>query len=310
MIMIEQNWIGCDISKQTLDFFDAGRGLHWRIANAAQAIAEMAERLRPGVDFIVMEATGSYDRLLRHALAEAGIAFSRHNPQHTYHFSRSAARRAKTDRLDAVMLADYGRLHRPAPEPAPDEKRERLQALARRRDQLVEIRARQRRHRAEAFDGDVAADIEALITLLDQRIRALEAIIRKAIGEAGNVADDYAILVSAPGVANVTAITLIAHMPELGRRSPKSIAALAGLAPIDNESGKQKRRSSIAVGRPRVRCALYMAALASLKACSRFKAAYDAIAQRSGSRKIAIIAIARKLIVALNAMIRDQKRFA
>ena len=111
-------------------------------------------------------------------------------------------------------------------------------------------------------------------------------------------------------VISVTALTLIAHMPELGHRSPKSIAALAGLAPIDNESGKQKRRSSIAPGRSRVRRALYMAALASIKACSRFKADYDAIAARSGAKKIAIIAVARKILVSLNAMIRDRKRFA
>lgn len=308
--MIEQNWIGCDVSKETLDFFDAGQSRHWRIANTVQAVADLAGRLRPGLDFVVMEATGSYDRLLRHALAGAGVAFSRHNPEHTHHFARSAVRRAKTDRLDAVMLADYGRSHRPAPEPVPDEKRERLQALARRRDQLVEIRARQKKHLAEAFDADVADDVESFIAVLDQRIRALEAIIREAIGETGSIADDYAILTSAPGVASITALTLIAHMPELGHRSPKSIAALAGLAPIDNESGKQKRRSTIAPGRSRVRRALYMAALASIRARSRLKAVYDAIAARSGSKKIAIIAVARKLIVSLNAMIRDRKRFA
>lgn len=310
MIMIGQNWIGCDVSKETLDFFDAGRGRHCRIANEENAVAAFASQLRAGLDFVVMEATGSYDRLLRHKLADAGIAFSRHNPEHTHHFAKSAARRAKTDRLDAVMLADYGRLHTPAADPVPDKKRERLQALARRRDQLVEIRARQKKQLAEAFDDDVAADIEALIALLDQRIGALEAITRKAIDEAGTAADDLAIMISAPGVGNVTALTLIAHMPELGHRSPKAIAALAGLAPIDNASGKKKHRSSIAAGRSRVRRALYMAALASIKARSRFKAAYDAIAARSGSKKVAIIAIARRLLVSLNAMIRDRKHFA
>jgi transposase len=308
--MIGQNWIGCDVSKETLDFFDAGQGRHCRIANEVDAITAFVGRLRAGVDFVVMEATGTYDRLLRHALADAGVAFSRHNPEQTHHFSRSAARRAKTDRLDAVMLADYGRLHRPAADPVPDRKRERLQALARRRDQLVEIRAKQKKHLAEAFDDDVAADIEALIAQLDERIRALEAIIRTAIDEAGRSAEDYALMTSAPGVAQVTALTLLAHMPELGQRSPKAIAALAGLAPIDNASGKHRRRSTIAAGRARVRRALYMAALASIKARSRFKATYDAIAARSGSRKVAIIAVARKLIVALNAMIRDRKRFA
>ena len=309
MTNIDQNYIGCDVSKARLDFFDPARGRHCRIANEAEAMAAFVAGLRPGVDFIVMEATGSYDRLLRLALSAGGVAFSRHNPQHTHHFSRSAGRRAKTDRLDAVMLAEYGRLHTPAADAAPDAQRERLQVLARRRDQLVDIRAREKKHLAEAFDADVCADIAALVAVLDARIAALETAIGNAIRQSRELAQDYAILTSAPGVATVTALTLIAHMPELGHRSPKTIAALAGLAPIASESGKRSRRSAIAGGRTRVRRALYMAALGAIRASARFKAAYDEIAARAGSKKLAIIAIARKLLVALNAMKRDQKQF-
>jgi len=309
MTNIDQNYIGCDVSKARLDFFDPARGRHCRIANEAEAMAAFVAGLRPGVDFIVMEATGSYDRLLRLALSAGGVAFSRHNPQHTHHFSRSAGRRAKTDRLDAVMLAEYGRLHTPAADAAPDAQRERLQVLARRRDQLVDIRAREKKHLAEAFDADVCADIAALVAVLDARIAALETAIGNAIRQSRELAQDYAILTSAPGVAAVTALTLIAHMPELGHRSPKTIAALAGLAPIASESGKRSRRSAIAGGRTRVRRALYMAALGAIRASARFKAAYDEIAARAGSKKLAIIAIARKLLVALNAMKRDQKQF-
>jgi len=309
MTSIDQNYIGCDVSKARLDFFDPARGRHCRIANEAAAMEAFVAGLRPGVDFVVMEATGHYDRLLRLALSAGGIAFSRHNPQHTHHFSRSVGRRAKTDRQDAVMLAEYGRLHKPAPDAAPDAEVERLQALARRRDQLVDIRARERKHLAEAFDPDVRADIEALVAILNTRIAALEAGIRDTIGQSRDMARNYAILTSAPGVATVTALTLIAHMPELGRRSPKTIAALAGLAPIANESGRRIGKSAIAGGRTRVRCALYMAALGAIRASARFKATYEQIAARAGSRKLAIIAIARKLLVALNAMIRDQKQF-
>ena len=101
--MIGQNWIGCDVSKATLDFFDAGQGRHWRIANTTAAISDFAGRLRPGLDFVVMDATGSYDRVLRHRLADAGIAFSRHNPEHTHHFSKSTARRASSTRMIRSM---------------------------------------------------------------------------------------------------------------------------------------------------------------------------------------------------------------
>lgn len=308
--MIEHNYIGCDISKRTLDFHDAASGRDVRITNDAAAIAAYVAGLHGGRDFVVMEATGVHDRLLRHALAAAGIAFSRHNPTHTYHHAKAGRQRAKTDRLDARMLCDYGRRYQPAEEATPCAERERLQALVRRRDQLVDVRADQKKHLQEAFDADVTTDIESLIVTLDERIKALEALICAVTDADATIAADYDILVSAPGVATVTATTLIALMPELGRRSPKTIAALAGLAPMANESGCKTFRSRIRGGRPRVRRALYMAAMTAIRSCQRFTQAYTAIAARSGSKKLAIIAVARKLLVSLNAMIRDQKRFA
>jgi transposase len=308
--MIEQNYVGCDISKRTLDFHDEASNRHVRIANERAAIEAHVAGLAGGRDFVVMEATGVHDRQLRHALAAAGIAFSRHNPTHTHHHVKAGPQRAKTDRLDARMLADYGRRYRPAPEPAPCAKRERLQALVRRRDQLVDVRADQKKHREEAFDADVQADIAGLIATLDARIKAVEALIDEAAGADDAIADDYDILVSAPGVSTVTATVLIALMPELGARSPKAIAALAGVAPLARESGQKTFRSRIRGGRPRVRRALYMAALGAIRTCPRFTDAYTSIAARAGSRKLAIIAIARRLIVSLNAMMRDRKCFA
>jgi transposase len=310
LVMIEQNYVGCDISKRTLDFHDEGSGRHVRIANEAEAIAAHVASLSGCRDFVVMEATGVHDRQVRHALAAAGIGFSRQNPAHTHHHAKAGPQRAKTDRLDARMLADYGRRYRPAPEPAPCAERERLQALVRRRDQLVDIRANQKKHREEAFDADVKADIADLIATLDERIEAIEALIRKAIHADAKIAADHGILVSAPGIATITATTLIALMPELGARSPKTIAALAGLAPLANESGQKTFRSRIRGGRPRVRRALYMAALTAIRGSTRFAAAYTRIADKSGSKKLAIIAVARKLLVSLNAMIRDRKLFA
>lgn len=307
--MIAENYIGCDVSKDTLDLFDERSRRHCRIANDEAAIATYVAGLNKSCDFVVMEATGVYDRLLRHALAKAGVAFSRHNPQHTHYYTKTDRQRGKTDRLDAAMLAGYGRRYQPDADPAPNQKGERLQSLARRRDQLVEIRAREKMALSQAFDADVAADITASIEALDARIQALEALIKAAIRDDKETSGDYALLVSAPGVSTVTALALIAHMPELGQRSPKSIAALAGVAPINQDSGKKKGRRPIRGGRSRVRRALYMAALGAIRACARFRSAYEAIAARSGSKKLAIIAIARKLIVTLNAMIRDQKAF-
>lgn len=308
--MIEQNYVGCDISKQWLDFFDEASSRHQRIDNRADAIAAYVAGLHPGRDFVVMEATGVHDRLLRHALAKAGVAFSRHNPVHTHHYVKSMRRRAKTDRLDARMLSGYGRRYRPAAEPAPREEGERLQSLASHRDHLVEMRAELKKHRHEAFEETVVADLEDMIAAFDTRIAALESRIATVIAQAEDMARDHALMVSVPGVSKITALCLLAQMPELGQRSPKSIAALAGLAPFDDKSGKLIRRSRIHGGRSRVRRALYMAALGAIRACRRFTDFYTALAARAGSKKLAIIAVARKLIVVLNAVIRDKKAFA
>jgi len=308
--MIMQNYVGCDISKQWLDFFDETSGHSQRIDNQADAIAAYVAGLYPDRDFVVMEATGVHDRLLRHALAKAGIAFSRHNPAHTHHYAKSTRRRAKTDPLDARMLSGYGRRYHPEAEPAPREEGEHLQSLARHRDHLVEARAKFKKLRSEAFDAVVIDDLEDMIASFDKRIKALESRIAETIRQSEDTARDNALMVSVPGVSKVTAFCLLAHLPELGLRTPKSIAALAGLAPFDNKSGKLNRRSQIQGGRARVRRALYMAALGAIRACERFRDFYSAIAARSGSKKLAIIAVARKLLVVLNAVIRDKKAFA
>ncbi|ESZ48626.1 MULTISPECIES: IS110 family transposase [unclassified Mesorhizobium] len=308
--MIMQNYVGCDISKQWLDFFDEASGQYHRIDNQADAIAAYVAGLHPSRDFVVMEATGVHDRLLRHALAKAGVPFSRHNPAHTHHYAKSTRRRAKTDRLDVRMLSDYGRRYHPEAEPAPREEGEHLQSLARLRDQMVEIRATLKKQRSEAFGAIVIAEIEELIATFNVRIKGIEGQIAQAIAQAEDMARDNALMISVPGVSKITSFSLLAHLPELGQRSPKSIAALAGLAPFDNKSGKLNRRSQIQGGRSRVRRALYMAALGAIRACERFRTFYTAIAARSGSKKLAIIAVARKLLVVLNAIIRDKKAFA
>jgi transposase len=235
MDMIMQNYVGCDISKQWLDFFDETSGHCQRIDNQADAIAAYVAGLEPGRDFVVMEATGVHDRLLRHALAKAGVAFSRHNPAHTHHYAKSTRRRAKTDRLDARMLSGYGRRYHPEAEPAPREEGEHLQSLARHRDQLVDIRAKLKKLRTEAFDEIVIAELEELIANFNTRIKGIEGQIAEAIHQTENTARDNALMISVPGVSKVTAFSLLAHLPELGLRSPKSIAALAGLAPFQQE---------------------------------------------------------------------------
>lgn len=307
---IHRNYLGCDIAKRFVDLFDPRCGRHQRLANEPPALDAFAATLDPDRDLVVLEATGSHDRLLRHALSAHGIGHVRLNPMTARRFAQARGRFAKTDRIDARSLAEFGATFQPAPDEPPCPRRERLAALARRRDQLVEARAVELKHRADAFEPDVIADIDAMIVVFDARIRDMEALIERELRTDPHLAGQAGRLRSAPGVGPVTALTIIAHMPELGRLSPKAAAALAGLAPFNDDSGQRRGRRSIAGGRPRVRKALYMAALGAIRANSRFNTFYNALAARSGSKKLAIVAVARKLLVALNAMIRDDKAFA
>lgn len=303
------NHLGCDVAKAWLDLFDPQTGKLWRLPNQTQALAAWAAELPRATSFVVLEATGHHDRLLRHALARNGIGFARLNPAFVRHFAQAQGRLAKTDRLDARGLSRMGALLQPKADPAPDPAREDLAELARRRDQLVAMRAGEMRHLAEVAQAAVAADIQAHLDQLNSRIAGIEAAIAEHMRHTASLAKQAELLCSAPGVGPVTALTLLAHMPELGHLSPKQAASLAGLAPHPNDSGSKRGRRPLKGGRPRIRCALYMAALGAIRACPRFNTFYHALAQRAGSKKLAILATARKLLTALNAMIRDQKTF-
>lgn len=307
---ITQCYVGCDVSKDHLDIFDLQANRGERIANASEAILALAERLAGSGAFVVLEATGHHDRLLRHALAGAGVPFKRMNPMMSRHFGKATGRRAKTDRLDARMLAELGRALCPQADAAPDPVREQLTALMRRRDQLVALRAMEKVRLHDSDPAIVRDSLVEMIALMDGKIAELEKAIRELIQSDETLAAQERLLATAPGVGPVAASTLLALMPELGTVSPKRIAALAGLAPFNRDSGRMKGQRKIGGGRTRVRRALYMAALAAVRSCPRMTHFYERIVKANGAKKPALIAVARKLLTCLNAMIRDQKAWA
>jgi transposase len=307
---ISPGFVGIDVSKSILDIFDATLGRHERIANASEPIAALAERWRGKTVFVVFEATGLYDRLLQMALHGAGIAFARVNPQRARDFARAAGFLAKTDAVDARMLAMMAERMRPRADfPAPPE-RERLRMLHRRRDQLVHTRQQERTRFSEASEAEERDDLGDHIAFLSARIKELELRIRRLIASVETLKRAAAQLRNAPGIGPVAATTLLALMPELGSRSPKAIAALAGLAPLNRDSGTVRGKRTIAGGRKRVRDALYMAALAAVRSSAHFRATYDRLLAAGKAKKLALIAVARKLLIALNAMVRDNKNFS
>lgn len=308
-MIIEPSWIGIDIGKFHLDVFDNGRT--FRLDNDEEGIAELMARLAARKVSVVFEATGVYDRKLRRALQAETIRFERVNPRKARQFAEAAGFLAKADHLDPRMLAAMGRAIstvKTTPITPEDEDRQHLADLHRRRDQLVAMRKQERARLVDAPEY-LRADLEAHIAWLDQAIRDIERRCREAVLASDEFRRRDEIIRSAPGIGPVAATTLIALMPELGQRSPKIIAALAGLAPFNAESGQFRGKRRIKNGRRRVRDALYMSAVTAARSYPRFRTFYRRLVDAGKPPKVAIIALARKLLVILNAMLRTQTLF-
>lgn len=305
---IHPGFVGCDVSKAHLDFFDGSVGVVERIPNESGAIGHLVDRWK-GVDTLVLfEATGHYDRKLRHALSTASIPFVRFNPARARDFARATGILAKTDQIDARMLAAMAQTLRPETRGERCPERDVLAELHKRRDQLVAAR-KQERTRLEGCSETISADIRDHIAWLDGRIASLESQIRTCITASAALLDAERRLRSIPGIGPVASATLIALMPELGTRSPKTIAALAGLAPFNVDSGQFRGRRCIKGGRRRVREALYMAAVAAVRSRDRFAVFYKRLLEAGKPPKLALIAVARKILVIANAILRDQAVF-
>jgi transposase len=300
--------VGIDVSKHHLDIFDEAVGAAERIANAPHAIIELVARWRCDA-FVVFEATGVYDRELREALRQADVRFSRINPARARDFARAGGQIAKTDPIDARMLAAFARAMQPATEQVSTTARSALARLAKRRDQLVLMRAQEKNRRSEVDDRIMAQRISRLIEVLDCEISAIETEISEFIKAERGLAEEARLMRSLPGVGPVACMQLIAQMPELGHTGPKQVAALAGLAPFNVDSGAYRGKRKISGGRKRVRDALYMAALNAIRRDGPFRAFYQRLRTAGKPAKLALIAVARKLLTILNAMIRDRQPY-
>jgi transposase len=257
---------------------------------------------------VIFEATSVYDRSLRHLLSSAGITFSRVNPRRAREFARAAGYLAKTDRVDAAMLAHLGAALAPAPSQEPDPERQQLARLLQRRGQLVAMRQQEKVRRQQADTDDILASIREIIDILTTRINAIETEMRRLINENPDLAKTDQRLRAVPGIGDIGAATLIAGLPELGQRDRRSIAALAGLAPLACDSGRHKGARKVWGGRRQIRRALYTAAVTGRRN-PKLKAYYNRLYDKGKPKKVALIATARKILVIINAMMRDNSEF-
>jgi len=301
--------LGIDISKHHLDVFDPRSGRVEHLENQPQAISAWAEQALDGIDLVVFEATGRYDEALRAELVGRQVRFSRVNPSQARDFARASGFLAKTDAIDCRMLSLMGQALALRPAEPVSPQRERLVRLGRRRDQLVTQRVQEKTRLKEEDDPEARASLQSHLAWLDAEIRRFETCIRQLIASCRELARTSALLRSVPGVGPVTASSLLALVPELGARSPKTIAALIGLAPLNADSGTRRGQRTIRGGRKRVRDALYMAAVSCIGRQNRFACAYRAFVSAGKPPKLALIAVARKMLITLNAIARDQQPF-
>jgi len=307
---IAPGFVGIDVSKNHLDIFDAECGKAARIANEPDAIAGWIAALSARPDrFILFEATGVYDLKLRSALAPAGLTFARVNPAKARDFARSAGFLAKTDAVDARMLAMMAERLRPRPHVDRSDQRQALSSLTKRRDQLVATRQQERTRRQGEPDPAAIESIQRHIAWLDIEIKGIEARIEMVIALSDELVAQAMLLCSVPGIGPIARNSLLALLPELGSRSPKTLAALVGLAPINNDSGARRGKRTIHGGRKRIRDALYMAAESARKHAPVMIAFFQRLTARGKPYKVAIIAVARKLLTILNAILRNRQPF-
>jgi transposase len=301
-----QRFVGIDVSKDQLDIACRPEPTRWRVANDSAGIAQCMAQLRQLKPvLIVLEATGGWQYSLVAALALAQLPFAVVNPRQVRDFAKATGQLAKTDALDAGIIAHVAEAVRPTPRPLPDETTQPLDALLQRRRQLLE-RLVAERHRVALAHPTVresrAQPIDDLQRLINESDEEVATLIRRS--PAWREKDD--LLQSTPGIGPVLSATLQAALPELGILNQREIAKLVGVAPLNDDSGKRAGARHIRGGRAEVRAVLYMAALTATRGNPVIKAFYHRLLARGKSQKVAMTAAMRKLLTILNAMVKTQ----
>ena len=303
--MVEtKRFVGIDVAKAQLDVAIGPNGESFSVANDETGIKELLRRLEPA-DLVIIEATGGLEVPVASALATAGIAVAVVNPRQVRDFARATGQLAKTDALDAQVLARFGEAVKPQVRALRDAQAQALEALVNRRRQLVEMLTAEKNRRANS-PKVIHKSIDEHIRWLEKRLSGLDDELAGLVRETPIWRERDELLRTVPGVGKVLSITLLAHLPELGALNRKQIAALAGLAPFNRDSGSLRGSRCIWGGRAQVRRVLYMAVVAAVRSNPVIKNFYAQLRARGKYPKSALTACMRKLLVILNAMLHNQ----
>lgn len=302
---------GVDAGKLFLDVAFAPKTSTFRVANSPEGIRTILQRLKKaGITCVVLEAIGVYAAPLVRALAAKNLTLGIVNPRRIKAFRDAEGKRAKTDRLDAALIARFALAMTDAIRPLPSAQQLDLKALSTRRRQLVEMTAMEKTRLKQAPDDTIADSHRQIIKLLTQQRKDIEAKIDTLLSKDEDLSRRRELYKTIPGIANQIATVLTTEMPELGTLDSKAAASLAGLAPHIQQSGMSQGRAQIGGGRPCVRAAFYMAALSAVRANKDFKATYENMRAKGKPAKVALVAVARKLVTIANALAKTNTPFA
>lgn len=302
--------VGIDVSKDKLDVHALPMGESISVSRDAKGIEELVRwlaRLEPTV--IGVEATGGFERVVTAGLAAAGLPVVVVNPAQVRAFARSLGQRAKTDPIDAAVVARFVEATKPAIRPLPDEQTRLLSDLVARRSQIIQMIVAERQREKRATNRDVRKSLARLIRALEKEINSVDVQIDDTLRSSPLWREQEDLLDSVPGVGPITIRTLLAEVPELGSLDRRQIASLVGLAPFTRQSGQWRGKSFIAGGRANVRSVMFMAAMTARRCNPALKIFYERLIAAGKPKMVAMIAVARKLLTILNAIIRDKKRW-
>jgi transposase len=307
MTVTTGEFIGIDVSKETLETGAHTTGETWSSPNEATAFDPLIKRLRAlNPVRIVMEATGGYEMAVAAALYTAGLPVVVVNPRQVREFAKSTGRLAKTDKIDALVLAHFAEAIKPAVRPQPDQDTRELSSLMTRRRQLTEMLVAER-NRLGTASAVVRPDVQTHITWLEQRVEDLDEQLQDRIKQSPIWREREDLLRGVKGVGPVLTVTLMACLPELGNLDRKKIAALVGLAPFNRDSGPRKGKRHVSGGRASVRATLYMATMSAVRYNPVIREFYERLVLAGKPHKVAMVACMRKLLTILNAMVKHNQ---
>ncbi len=299
-----KTFVGIDVAKAHVDLYDTVSQTHCQFENHSEGIIKCTDYLATlDPQLIVMESTGGYESSLAVALQSTGLPVAVVNPRWVRDFGRAAGQLAKTDRIDAILLANYASAMKPPQRSLGDRKNRHMKALVARRYQLLQMRTAEYNRREHSLDKAIVRSLAAVIKTFDREIEKIEQQLQKLISASKELSQRVQALISVPGIGETTATMLVTEVPELGQLNRRQIAALIGVAPINRDSGSFRGKRMTGGGRRRVRARLFMPVLVACQYNPVLTAFYKRLQEQGKSKMTALVAAMRKMLTILNTML-------